>query len=861
MVAETPATSHAELDASLLRIGLLSAGLIFFGVAFGLWQDQTFTSPLNLTLSFAAWAGGAVTIILAFVRAPQRRWSWLILVSSVVLSLQSAYSGTQTYSPLLANHSDNEMIAKYAVEALKDGQNPYSWNFTDMLRVYRDRGDITPLLDGSSQNRVTYPALPTLTLWLLDKIGLGQVRTLGLIAWLILLCLIFISCPEPARPVILLPLLLLKWLMALSLGGLQDVVWCTLLVGMILAWQHPTKGRGTLRAILFGLAISYRQQPWFIAPFLLVILWNEPGSVAQRLRRIAYFIGMSAGVFLIINLPFMLWNFRDWWLGTFEPAYAPFSLFSQGGLADLSVFGIAALPREFYSVAQVSFYVVALVIHARHPRFVGQAFWIFPGIFFWLYYRSLSNYWIYWLPPLLVALIHWRSVTRMTAANPARRVALSAIVALTITAINVLLAAYYLRLSPAIAVSYRLPLRTSADGQVIEQISLSVTNSSIGVFRPRFAVQYDPGSQALPWTILSGSESLGPGESGAYLISAEGVLGTGLPTNTDGQIVVTDADGNYLLRGLCTVAAGAARTNPAAPDLIANPDFALWPIGSGLPQDWNADLAKDVTVSTGLSVVDGRNSLSLHVVNASEDSTAALTPVKLTQQTTFPGPLSIWVYPTLAAVQPEKAVYGLEIDDGIHRLRVLFGESDLHGQAGGVAFVYLRAPLNQWSEQKVDLTQLYGLFGWPLPDYSIRYSGGLQYAARQIQFSLIAGSSLSPETDWTFGPIQQADDFASPDSPDQRVAEALAHPDDYYTNLGDLYRTQRNYSLAQNAYLSALGFDGANASSYFGLGESRLALNNRQAAIDAFEKAIALGYSQPDLARARIMAARAQTSP
>jgi uncharacterized membrane protein len=39
---------------------------------------------------------------------------------------------------------------------------------------------------------------------------------------------------------------------------------------MVLVWQRPT-----LRAVLFGLACAYRQQPWLVAPFLLICIWNE----------------------------------------------------------------------------------------------------------------------------------------------------------------------------------------------------------------------------------------------------------------------------------------------------------------------------------------------------------------------------------------------------------------------------------------------------------------------------------------------------------------------------------------------------------------------------------------------------------
>src|SRR5438477_5713162 len=146
--------SAPDLRTYALRIGLLSAGLVFFNIALGLWQAQAFVYAANIGLSFLACAAGAVSMVVAFIPVVDKRWSWLVLVSAIALALQFAYIEAQTYAPLTASHTDNEMIAKYAVEALKHGQNPYSWNFADMLRVYRDQGNnMTALLDGSSQNR------------------------------------------------------------------------------------------------------------------------------------------------------------------------------------------------------------------------------------------------------------------------------------------------------------------------------------------------------------------------------------------------------------------------------------------------------------------------------------------------------------------------------------------------------------------------------------------------------------------------------------------------------------------------------------------------------------------------------------
>ena len=140
-----------------------------------------------------------------------------------------------------------------------------------------------------------------------------------------------------------------------------------------------------------------------MAPFLLIHLWNEQADQGGRRAPILYFIGVSLGTFLVINLPFLVWDARGWVLAVFEHTYAAFNVTSQG-LGAVSQYGLLSLPRSFFTFLQLSLLGLMITVHWRHSRWVGMSFWIFPAIFFWAFYRSLANYWLYWIPPLLVAL-------------------------------------------------------------------------------------------------------------------------------------------------------------------------------------------------------------------------------------------------------------------------------------------------------------------------------------------------------------------------------------------------------------------------------------------------------------------------
>lgn len=838
-------------ESAALRIGLLAASLTFFDIGIGVWHGgQAFLSPLNLGLSFAAWAAGAFTGVLALAAAVHRRAAWLLPISFAALACQVFYVTALNDSPLTTFRTDNEMIGGYALEALKHGQNPYSWNFSDIVRVYRDPGLLlTPFLDGSYQHRLTYPALPILSLWAFDLVGLGQGRIVNLIALIALAFLLFLGAPRRASPIILLPLLAFKDFTHIALGGAQDIVWCALLVGMILAWRRPV-----LRAVLFGLAISFRQQPWFIAPFLIIALWNEHASLGARLREIGRFVGISAGLFLGINLPFMLDDFRGWWRGALEPAYAAFNVYSHG-LGILAAYGAAPFPREFYTILQASFLACALLLAWRHPRAVGQAYWIAPGLFFWLFYRGLLNYWIFWLPPLLIAATRIQLTSARAAAQRPYRLATAALV-LLIGGMDGLLAVHYLTRPPAIGVEVIEPLWTGYGGGFVDEFEVRVTNSSRGVVRPRFALQHDPARQALPWTILSGPESLRPGESGRYVITARDLPSRGFPAGRAAQLVVSDADGDYSLRAVETIGNPIPpRPDANDPDRIANPDYRYWSAVTGTPQGWSLSAPESNSLSLSLKTVGGRKALSLEIGRLPDPlETLESEPTRLWQMVVFPRMFSLWVYPTAAVSETLDEQYGLEIDDGTRRLRILFGaaQSSHSLLRPDDALVYVSAPLNRWSRQTIDLARLYAEFNWPLPRYSPRDWNGVPYPARQLRLSLIGASRTRLEAAWIFGAIEQERPFASPQS---AIAEALAHPDVYYANLGDQYRDQGNDDLARGAYLRALGYNPNNADAYVGLGASEAALGNREAALQAFEKALALGYSRPQelLAQIRLL--------
>jgi Tfp pilus assembly protein PilF len=419
---------------------------------------------------------------------------------------------------------------------------------------------------------------------------------------------------------------------------------------------------------------------------------------------------------------------------------------------------------------------------------------------------------------------------------------LTAVLIAPIVVLNIGAGLYYASRPPAVVAHYRLPVLSDSASQFVTKITVNVENHGEKAFMPRFAVQRDPNRQALPWKIITGPATLRPGQSADYAIDAENFAVTSFTPDTGGQIVVTDAGGDYTYRAVVNVAAAKSALNP---DMIQNAAFQYWSPDGALPQYWSVQPGINLSLDLGVAETEGRTALLLNSASDSADRTV-VAPSRLTQTITFPGRFDLWVYPELTSPDPNTGVYGLSINDGVHELWVLFGDSDSEGtlQPGDRTFVYKRAPLHQWSKQTVDLEAYYRHFGWPLPRFSFSERDGLLVMRRLVRLSLLAGSNSDSKTRFLFGAIDQNDGSGNP------ADDAISHPEEYYLMLGDLYFNQGNPDRAEHAYQQAITFamksnapEPIEASAYYALANISTAAARWQEAAGYYRRALDLHFS------------------
>ena len=387
---------------------------------------------------------------------------------------------------------------------------------------------------------------------------------------------------------------------------------------------------------------------------------------------------------------------------------------------------------------------------------------------------------------------------------------------------------------PPIVISSSPPFETFAfSDQLVNRLRVTVTNTSGKVLAPRFAFQRDI-LRAVPWDIEAGPERLAQGQTGEYVISTQNWIKS-ISARDGGQIVVTDAGGDYFLRAILTIPPDPGIKDP---DHIANPDFSYWPAGGDSPRGWELRAQAGSSAVAMIETVDGVEALTLRITSASLSNEQTI--ARLSQTVSFPDSFAVSVFPTTSSADPLEHAYGLELDDGKRRLWILFGDSDDIGMMGmDSAYIFIRSPLNAWSRHLIQLKDLYTFFGWPLPHHSLRISNGMEFQARQVKLSLLSMPKSAGQDLAVFGAIELNREAPIPKA---LVAEALEHPDTYYVNVGDEYRRQRNYDLAQGAYLRALTYNEVSPGGSFGLGESSFWLRDYDQAIAGFQNSIQQEY-------------------
>lgn len=386
-----------------LTLGSIVPSLLLFFWAFRLWSD-VFISPTWTILVIL------ISLLLAFIgpawlahHAPRL---WLISVGIVL----TANIALWTVLSLLHNPAygtDELAYDQYAASLWIHGINPYMHSLYPALQEFL----VPPIfhtytLTGKTVSQLSYPAgafwpyVPFLLLGWHTQIGVY----VDVAAWIGMAAVLFLLLPNPWRWVSLWVLSASLW-DKYALGGVTDSLFLLPLVLALWRWDrygNPDEHTWArwIGPIAFGIAMSVKQTPWFLAPFLVIaLIWEDPTHWRLAVR----YTVTTAATFFLINLPF-LWSHPHAWLhGILLPLTAHTVPEGQGMI--MTVLDLSWTNGLLTPWTHAGLWMVLSLLGLwafAYPQLKSRLWWAIPLVFLWPT-RSFSSYLLDLWPALFIA--------------------------------------------------------------------------------------------------------------------------------------------------------------------------------------------------------------------------------------------------------------------------------------------------------------------------------------------------------------------------------------------------------------------------------------------------------------------------
>lgn len=765
--------------------------------------------------------------------------------------------------------TDAHTFMDYAARLLLEGKNPYDWPLSGAFTVHHMPSDLqTPLESGGLSDRLAYPSLSVL--YLVPFVAVG-IPTLYAYAAALYGCLVvaFKAAPPALRPLVLLPLFADQSFVAFAFGGLTDTVWALLFCLAVLYWSK----KPVLAAVLVGLACAYKQHACLLTPFLLVRLARETPP-EERKRVLLRFIGIVGGVFVLLNLPFVLWSPREWLLAFTEPLVAEMVPLGEGPSAFVTVGGVAA-PKMAFTAVFWSTYLLLLYVTATWSR-GAQLAWMAPSIAFFLNYRSLSSYWYFNLLPFLVDL----AMTPVPAepSEPlsarARKIAL-AYAGVVVAAFSTVVWYNHSR-HGAVDIEILDPMRTFA--AKTHRIDLRIHNRGKHPVHVRFWVQGE-NFQPLPWRMDAGPHTVQPGTSADYSISA--MMRSSAFDMFKGATLTVD-DPNTGFRKSIVIPPDDAWGSPRA---IPNAKMRFWDVRTGSPSFWSLaqkgspgayamPLLREkgethAGVLLGLDSDENRGakdqlqfclavtscwsgaSAALRYAHSDTESDEHMVSI-VTELANRTGQVSVWAKPPADANKPPfHERYGVRITIADTEVMLLLGGEAAEGKLeNGLPFEVIPGARDAWGRYTIDFDRIqkryaptayprwYELYRFPLLDIPVLpMRVALEYVSH----------AKGPRTA-VFGTVEDA--IVGKERPADVYALVQAHPAevdafraDYELQLGNPTRASRylDRGIKRESH-PALDLAAARLAAYHQEHEKAKALYTKLEPIKPVQANIALGW-------------------
>lgn len=385
--------------ASRALLGVLGALLIQFATVVTNYGSD-FTAGLLTTGLLAL---GLLSLIAA-VGSPQpiQQASRLSAAALATGSIAGVYIAAVSAGPT----TDAFTFTQYAGELFLQGENPYSAAMQPAFDRYaREPLRPTYRVDGSHVTTYSYPAASILY----GALGAG-LRSLSANAFYILLSallsaagvVIYLDVPRELTALAPISLLASKNLWLSASGGIIDGIWLLPLLAAMVAWHNDRLG---IAGLWFGAAIAAKQQPWLIAPAAVIVLYRT-APAGERVNQLLRFVAPAAGVFIVVNAPFIIADPVAWLEGVFVAVDATKPAIVQDGIGIVVLSTVGGIQLSSGALTSVMLAVAALSYGLVYwkPHQFQSAIWLIPPVVLFWSPRSLASYFTMFTPVAALAL-------------------------------------------------------------------------------------------------------------------------------------------------------------------------------------------------------------------------------------------------------------------------------------------------------------------------------------------------------------------------------------------------------------------------------------------------------------------------
>jgi len=507
---------------SVVWLAVLTEGVSVWGF----WWSSPFAVVLAPLLVLAGLAGLTATWVARTPRTPALQICAFGAVMTSVLFPQAIIIHTRIFYS-----TDSAAFDQASARLLLHGHNPYTASLSSAAGLLSAPGRLwTYTVSGGHIVHASYPAgsflleIPAMALGLNHMV----VDWNDLFAWMVCAALFFVLLPVSLRWLAGLLALTPIFIGMFSSGG-TDAAFMPFLV--LAVWRWDRFGRADARIarwigpVALGLACSIKQTPWFCVPFLASGIAMEARLGGRpSLRPMLRYLGIVAGTFLAVNLPFLVWAPAAWLRGTLLPFVG--GLIADGqGLVTIATHGVSGGANlTMLSVASL-LALLALILAwiTWYPTLKRVWLLILPVVFF-LSPRSLSSYLVDLIPIAVVAAVTVHSAPGVQSSPLVPRRLSTLLLYLAGAGAAVIVCLAFVTHPLHITVD---GVTASTSGSRVEAVTITVKNLTGAPEKPHFLVNPGEGIDGF-WTI-PGDRDLVLGPHASTTVTLHAPIGTPAP--------------------------------------------------------------------------------------------------------------------------------------------------------------------------------------------------------------------------------------------------------------------------------------------------------------------------------------------